>query len=268
MPKPPDTMLKTNPQKIFLAGYGKMAEAILQALVSMEDRFEIWVIGRHLQKASALASKYLQNPRASTDGFQQTLDIDGHILLLAIKPYALASLNTKGCAKRVLSVLAGVDIQALQACVHAEIYVRAMPNIAAFFKKSCTALYSHATQDPLAQEIFEQCGSVLWLSHESKFDAAMAISGSSPAFLALFAESLSDAGVREGLTREESYAFIKGLFEGFPCLLDHKSPSQIKEEVASPSGVTIEGIAALESHAFRGAIIDAIHKVVAKAKKP
>ncbi|WP_146745217.1 pyrroline-5-carboxylate reductase [Helicobacter monodelphidis] len=259
-------------QKIYILGYGKMAEAIALSLSSYTD-FSLCIAGRNQQKALCLAKKCEcsknQIEVCTGEDFCGQIarqDFLGEaILLFALKPYALSSVRINGHFKAVYSIAAFVTLKELELAFSADSFVRAMPNIAARHKKSFTALYAHK-QEELASKVFGSCGQVFWLSSESKFEAGMAISGCSPAYLAMVAESLSDAGVREGLSREESNAFVRGLFEGFSALLQETHPVSIKEEVSSPSGTTIEGVALLESRALRSAFIDAIHAVIQKSR--
>ncbi len=251
-------------QKIILVGYGKMAEAIF---VACKDHFEICLVGRNEQKMRVLAEKYNSKINITTQGFnEKPLHIEDEIIILAFKPLALNTFCTTGKASLICSILAGTPLEHLKKHYQSLEYIRAMPNIAATFQQSCTAMYGTAP-NKIAEEIFKKCGDIVWLLSESKFDAAMALSGCAPAFLAIIAESLCDAGVREGLSREESQKFVLGLFSGFNALISHKHPTFIKEEVSSPAGVSIEGIAFLESHSLRGLLIEAIHKTVLKAQK-
>lgn len=248
---------------ITLVGYGTMARAILCAC---HEQFRFEIIGRDISKAAALAKEFGQTSFGSVGFDGHVFEAEGKNILLAVKPHALSSFRTKGYAQSVMSVLAGVSIASLEKTCPALHHVRAMPNIAAVYRQSCTALFA-TEKIALAEQLFDACGSIIWLSSENKFDAAMALSGCAPAYLAMAAEALSDAGVREGLSREESIAFVRGLFHGFASLLDKQHPELIKESVASPSGVTIEGVALLESCGFRGALIEAIHRSLAKVRK-
>lgn len=250
-------------QHIVLVGYGAMARAILKACC---HSFSFEIIGRDALKAQALADEFGQKSGGSAGFDGSAFEANGKNIVLAIKPYALDSFHTQSCANVVISVLAGVELAQLKRACPASYHIRAMPNVGAAYRKSCTALFAHTKHD-LAQSLFEACGSVIWLANENSFDAAMALSSCAPAYLAMAAEALADAGVREGLNREESVAFVRGLFDSFTTLLLHEHPALIKESILSPSGVTIEGLAFLESHSFRGMLIEAIHAATTKVRK-
>ena len=75
-----------------------------------------------------------------------------------------------------------------------------------------------------------------------------------------FIEALGDAGVMYGLTRPQAYELAAGMIAGTGKLMLHqgKHPGQMKDDVCSPGGTTIRGVAALEKAGFRTAIIQAV----------
>ena len=89
------------------------------------------------------------------------------------------------------------------------------------------------------------------------------VSGCSPAFVAMFIEALSDAAVMYGIPRKTAYQIVEKMMEGTAAmaLATEQHPGQMKDAVASPGGTTIRGIASLEEHNFRGAVIDAIKAI-------
>jgi len=106
----------------------------------------------------------------------------------------------------------------------------------------------------------------LWLESEAKLDAATAIGGSGPAFLALVAEALADGGVACGLSRDEAAALTTGLFRSYAALA-HEHPAAVKDMVMSPAGTTAAGYGALEDRGVRGAFIEAVRKAYDRSRK-
>lgn len=82
-----------------------------------------------------------------------------------------------------------------------------------------------------------------------------------PAVLAIFIEALADAGVLNGLSREEAYLLAEQSLIGTAkmALLSGKHPGAIKDDVCSPGGTTIQGVVTLEEYGFRNAVIKAIN---------
>ena len=236
---------------ITIIGNGKMALAIAKGL---KDNIE--VVGRDetkLKEFSKLTgAKYY---------LLENFNITNKTIVLATKPYALESLNLQGKAKEVISIMAGKKIYEIKKYIDSEIYSRAMPNVAAEFLASTTAVYGSNT----AYEIFSKIGKAIKVNSEKELDIATAIAGSGPAFLALVAEAIADGGVLCGLNRELSYELTAGLFKSFASI--DKKPSVIKDSVMSPAGTTASGYEALEENNVRNGFIKAIKKAYEKSQK-
>ena len=244
---------------IHIIGYGEMAKAIANGL---KGEKEFAVVGRDTQKLKKF-SKEFECEYFELDGF----DISNKNILLAIKPYALqeVSMRIKGEANLLISILAGKAIFELQKYIKAKSYVRAMPNVAAKYKKSTTALTGDLEAKDYSLKLFSYIGKAIWLESDDEIDMATAIIGSGPAFLAIIAEAFSDGGVNIGLKRDKAVELTKGLFESFSSLDDNFS--KIKDVVMSPNGTTAEGLYVLEEEAVRGKIIKTVKKTYEKSKK-
>ncbi|MFQ6341457.1 pyrroline-5-carboxylate reductase [Campylobacter sp. VTCC 70190] len=242
---------------LYILANGTMATALAYGL---KDDYELCIVGRNPKKLQTL----------STQGFKTLLyedfDIEGKDVILAFKPYALEAMATilKGQARILISVLANVDFEKLQS-IKAQNYARIMPNTAAKYKASTTPYIlknSHFEKEIL--DILQSFGWAFKLDNEAQMNAAMAISGCAPAFLALIAESIANGGVYEGLPKELSLNLTRSLFKSSSALLEHEHPALIKENICSPAGVTIKGIKILEQKGVRGSFFEAISASAAK----
>ena len=94
---------------------------------------------------------------------------------------------------------------------------------------------------------------------ENLLDVVTAVSGSSPAYVFLFIEAMADAAVAEGMARAQAYKFpAQAVLGSAKMVLETgKHPEQLKDEVCSPGGTTIQGVSALEEMGFRSALIKA-----------
>ncbi|TBR81156.1 pyrroline-5-carboxylate reductase [Campylobacter novaezeelandiae] len=237
---------------IYILGNGAMASALACGL---QEKYQVYIIGRDEKKLTDLEKQ----------GFKTLLykdfSLENKNVILAFKPYALKDMaNILNAQARILiSVLANVSFDTLK-CIKAQNYVRIMPNIAAKYKASATPylIQNSYFKDEIIQ-ILQTFGNIYELKEEKQMNAAMAISGCAPAFLALIAESIADGGVNEGLDRDLSIELTQGLFESFAQLLSHKHPALIKEKICSPAGVTIKGVRTLEKYAIRSAFIEALN---------
>ena len=243
--------------KILLIGAGHMGGAMLQGL-HVKD---ITVVERDTHKAEVLQKRY-----PSLTIVQSIPSLDGYIVVLAIKPQSFATLQTKGVAKGLISILAGVSLENLKKGIHAEAYIRAMPNMAASVCKSATSLCGDSVLKAEAIEILSTIGSCFWLESEKELDIAMGLAGCAPAWMALVAESLSDGAVNLGLKRELTYPFIAALFEGMGEVLKHEHPALLKDKVMSPAGTTVAGYAKLEEGGVRDSFIKAMEAAYLRAK--
>ena len=104
---------------------------------------------------------------------------------------------------------------------------------------------------------------------EVLIDAASAVSGCGPAFVYMFAEALADAAVECGLPRNKAIEYAAQTLSGAAelMLVSGKHPAQLKDEVCSPAGSTIEGVHSLENSAFRGAVINAVNASFKRTKE-
>ncbi len=249
--------------KLTIVGNGSMAHALARGL---HKNFELEFIARDEDVFEALFNEY----KADTISLQGKIDVTGKTLLLCVKPYALENVATKlhGEARALYSILAGTSMQVLNDAIKAQHTIRAMPNVAAAYGSSATALTGDSALKDESMEIFDAIGRSIWLDSEKALDIATAVAGSGPAYLALVAEAMMDGGVRQGLKRDESRALVNALFEGFaPLLNDSKHPALIKDSVMSPGGTTAAGYSALESHAVRYGFIEAIEKAFMVTQK-
>ena len=100
---------------------------------------------------------------------------------------------------------------------------------------------------------------------EDKIDAGCALSGCGPAFVYMFIEALSDAGVECGLPRDKALMYASQTLLGSAKLvLDGSHPAVLKDAVCSPGGTTIAGVHALENGGFRGVAMNAVLKAYEK----
>ncbi len=249
--------------KISIIGYGAMATAILNGMKNGKWKMEnVEIVGRNEEKMQSVSNifgcKY-----ALIDGY----DINGKIVILAVKPYALqeVSMRIKGEADILISILAGKSLLELEKYIKAKSYIRAMPNIAAKYQASITAVTGDREAKEKALEILNSIGDVVWVESDDEIDMATAIIGSAPAFLAIIAEAISDGGVYTGLKRDLSEKLTRGLFKSFASLRENFS--EIKNYVMSPKGTTAEGIKQLETDGMRGIIMKGIISTYEKSKK-
>ena len=190
------------------------------------------------------------------------------IVLLCHKPAQLEDVagEIRGTAKAVVSILGGVPIGDVEAAYPDTPVYRFMPNVAAEVRRGvfCYVAGSRAADGPEKEvlELFGRLGTVVPVS-ESQMDGAMAVMSCAPAWIALVAEALVDAGVKSGLQREQAERLVAETVAGTGALLAEGTPPQeVRRRVTSPGGITARGTAALEAGGLRAAFYAAVDAVV------
>jgi pyrroline-5-carboxylate reductase len=190
------------------------------------------------------------------------------VVVLAVKPQTLRSVlkEIRDHARPwqlVISIAAGVPLAVLEEALHNCRVIRAMPNTPLMVSAGMTALAPGSRSTPedldLALDLFRAVGRAEVVA-ETHLDAVTALSGSGPAFVAVFAEALADGAVKMGLPRALAMEFAAQTLLGTARLLLEKNlhPGVLKDLVTSPGGTTIHGLHALEQGAFRAAVMSAI----------
>ena len=169
--------------------------------------------------------------------------------------------------KAVISILGGTPLAAVEAAYPGKPVYRFMPNIPAEVGQGvfCYAPGTHASEGPEQDvlDMFGRIGTVVKLA-EPLIEPATALMGCGPAFFALVAEALVDAGVRHGLTADAAGRLAVETMAGTAAVLrEHGDDTAgLRRRVTSPGGSTARGLAALERGGVRAAFSDAVDSVV------
>jgi len=261
-----DRLIKAN---ITFIGGGNMAGALIQGLIANG------VPGKQLRVAEpnadrrwVLEDQYgiqtFANNRAAIAG------IGSGAVVLAVKPGVVKAVLSEiaigmDSGLLVVSIAAGVPMARLAAVLpQGQPLVRVMPNTPALVRAGISAmLFSDGLSEikrELARRIMEAVGEVLEVTDEALMEAVTALSGSGPAYVYLMAEALSDGGVACGLPREFADRLAVKTLLGSARMIDESGqhPAVLKNQVTSPGGTTIAGVAQLETSGVRGALIAAV----------
>ncbi len=195
--------------------------------------------------------------------------------VLAVKPDAAESAcRALGAAgiRRVLSVVAGMPAARLEAVLpDGAVVVRAMPNTPALVGAGVSAIAGgvNATAADLAwaEELLGAVGKVVRVP-ERQLDVVTGLSGSGPAYVFLVIESLVDAGVLAGLSRELSTTLAVETVKGAATLIAESgaSAASLRADVTSPGGTTAAGLRALEARGVRSAFLEAVLAATERAR--
>ena len=223
------------------------------------------------------------NKRArKTTGVEQAESLENLIktsecVVLAVKPQSFGAVlpvikaNTFD-GQIIISLAPGVTVDYLSIETGGKTkIVRTMPNTPAMVGEGMTAVcfgndnFSEEAKQ-LVKSLFETVGKMVELP-ERLMDAAIVANGSSPAFVYIFMEALADGAVKYGIPRAQAYEMVAQTVIGSAKMLleTGEHPGKLKDNVCSPGGTTIAGVAALEEAGFRNAIMKAADACYEKA---
>jgi pyrroline-5-carboxylate reductase len=175
--------------------------------------------------------------------------------------------------KTVISVAAGITIAYIADRLPAKArIVRAMPNAPALVLAGVAGIAKgeHATVEDvqIAEVIFNAVGKAVVIE-EKYLDAVTGLSASGPAYVFLFIEALTDAGVKVGLARNIAGLLAAQTVLGAARMVleSGRHPAELKDMVASPGGTTIAGLYALERGGLRGTVIEAVEAATIRSQE-
>ncbi len=199
------------------------------------------------------------------------------VLLLCTKPNDISKAlgdavkMAVGQPRLVISIAAGVTLAALEAAAAENFRViRAMPNTPALVGHGaagyCLGTRATAEDSKTAQSLLGAVGIAIEVP-ERLMDAVTGLSGSGPAYIYVVIDALADGGVRAGIPRADAVRLAAQTVLGSAAMVleTGEHPAVLKDMVTSPGGTTIAGLAALERHGLRSALIEAVGAATQRA---
>jgi len=263
-------------RKVAILGAGRIGEALISGLLSSGWRKpgEIAATSRRPERVAELGERYeiaatLSNRDAAASA---------SLVVIAVKPQDIEGLLGEiggliSPDQTVLTVAAAIQTSRIESRLSAGVpVVRAMPNTPSTVHEGIAGLCAgaHAGDEhlDLAEEALSHLGGVVRVP-ESAMDAITAVSGSGPAYFALLAEAMIEAGILLGLSREISTQLVVQTMLGTAKQLrDEKMhPVELREMVTSPGGTTIAAIRELEMAGVRAAFLNAIQAAMVRARE-
>jgi pyrroline-5-carboxylate reductase len=262
--------------RIAILGCGKIGEALVAGLLSSGWRKpgDIVVTGRRQERLDELTTAYgvaatLSNAEAVAGA---------NLVVVAVKPQDFETLLGEigpllSSEQTILSVAAAIPTAAIERRIAPNVpVVRAMPNAPATVHEGIAGICAGAHADDehlaLAEDVLAHLGGVARVPERS-MDAVTAVSGSGPAYFALLAEAMIEAGILLGLSREISTRLVVQTMLGTAKLLRDEGihPVELREAVTSPGGTTIRAIRELERAGVRAAFLNAIQAAMERSKE-
>ena len=262
--------------KIALIGGGNMGEAMLSAILDkgISQSSAISVSDIDDARRQYLAQKYGVTATSSNRLAVEKSDV----VVLAIKPQNLAEvmaeLNSQlKPTQLVLSIIAGARIDTLRLGLSHDCIVRAMPNTPAQIGEGISVWTATAEvteqQKGWTSSILGAMGKEIYVDDEKYIDMATAVSGSGPAYVSLFVESLVDAAVHIGLPREMAQELVLQTVLGSGHFIQKsgKPPAELRRMVTSPGGTTAEALLQFQKGKFTDLVKQAVKAAYDRARE-
>lgn len=256
--------------KIGFIGFGNMGQAMAKGFIGQEalKPEEIYANDINWDRLTSDAVTYGFNPVKDSKQLVNSVDM----VVIAVKPYLVEDVvlevkeELKG--KVLVSMAVNYPFEKFEKIVYPETHhISIAPNTPVAVGEGVIAYEDkHSlTDDELEAfiELFSKVGLVVGI--ESKYLYVIGtVAGCGPAFTSMYIEALADAGLKHGLPRQLAYQIVSQMLVGTGKLQlesgDH--PGIMKDNVCSPGGTTIKGVASLEKNAFRGTVIEAVDAVL------
>jgi pyrroline-5-carboxylate reductase len=259
--------------RIAILGAGRIGESLLAGLRS-SDWADLVATTRREERAAELADRH--GIEATTSNAEAIKGAD--VVVLAVKPQDIETLlgevgHLLEPTQTVLSIAAAIPTASIERHLADDVpVVRAMPNTPATVHEGIAGMCAgrHAGREHLdrAGTVLRAVGDVVEVP-EHAMDAITAVSGSGPAYYALLAEAMIEAGILLSLSREVSTKLVVQTMLGTARLLRDETmhPVELREMVTSPGGTTIRAIRELEQAGVRAAIFNAINAAMERSKE-
>jgi pyrroline-5-carboxylate reductase len=269
-------MSETGARKVAILGGGRIGEALLSGLLSSGWRAadEIAVTSRREERAAELHERHgVEATTSNPDAIE-----GAGLVVVAVKPQDIDTLlgQIGGLVtpqQTLVSVAAAITTRHIEERIAEGIpVVRAMPNSPSTVHEGMAGISAgtHAGDEhlALAEEALAHLGRVVRVQ-ESWMDAVTAVSGSGPAYFALLAEAMIEAGILLGMSREISTTLVVQTMFGTAKQLRDEGmhPVELREAVTSPGGTTIAAIRELEQAGVRAAFLNAIQAAMDRARE-
>lgn len=255
-------------KKISFIGGGNMAQALISGLVSSGINPELITVSAPSKETRDQYDKQQMNT-VDASANPKAAVIGADIVVLAVKPQVMRQVVGEFADaldnQLVISVAAGLSTDLLSDMLggYSNI-VRAMPNTPSMIQMGATGLYGtdaiSAEQKQLATAVVEASGLVIWVDDEAHMHAVTAVSGSAPAYMFYFIESMVDGAVALGLDKEKASALAMQTMLGAAkmAMNSDDTPAELRRKVTSPKGTTQAAVESMQANEIGRQISEAM----------
>jgi len=264
-------------QKIGLVGGGRMATALGRGFVRAKLIAPASLVVSDPDEA-ARSRFAAEIPGATVVDDNKQVAAAADVLFLAVKPQQMSTAlddiaGTLRLQALVVSIAAGISIARLAEGLPKQTrIVRVMPNSPCLVGQGASgyALGKHATSQDgkLVHQLLTAVGQAFEVP-ETLLDAVTGLSGSGPAFVYMMIEAMTEGGTAMGLPQELANALAAQTVAGAAAMVQTtgQDPTALRDQVTSPGGTTLAGLAALDCGGFRAAVVEAIRAATKRSEE-
>lgn len=259
-------------KKIGFIGAGNMATAIIDGIIrsNPEAAKSITVFDIMPEKLDIMAKKGV-----CISNLAKEVVIVSDIIVLAVKPqnYAEVLESIKydiDSTKVIVTIAAGISTEYIAKALDCDCpMVRVMPNTPLLLGVGASALSRRNISDEDFKYVYDMFanGGVVEILDESKMNSVIAINGSSPAYVYLFAKAMVDYAEKEGIDTDSALRLVCATLKGSAEMLEKSgdTPDVLIKKVSSPGGTTLKALEKLEEKDFYNSVIEAMDACTKRA---
>ncbi len=258
--------------KIGFIGAGKMAEAMIKAVINSKITNKIYASDKNKEKLEHIKKEAKINVFSDNKELVNNSDL----VFLAVKPQNIDEVldeikdNVKN--QLIVSIAAGITLSRLESKLKNKRIIRVMPNTPCLVNEMAAgfSLGKHCNDKDakLIEEILNSAGKAFLLK-EDLLDAVTGLSGSGPAFIAYLLEAMIEGGIKSGLNKDIATELALQTAKGTAKLLQETgmTTQELIKAVSSPKGTTIAGREILENSDIKEVLIKTIEKATKRSKE-
>ena len=259
-------------KKIGFIGAGNMATAIIDGILRNDPASadSITVFDVMAEKLEIMSKKGV----STTVSAKNVVEISD-ITVLAVKPqnYAEVLESIKEAVnpnKVIVTIAAGISTDYIAKAVECECpMVRVMPNTPLLLGVGATAVSRRNISDEDFKYVYDMFanGGVVEILDESQMNSVIAVNGSSPAYIYLFAKAMVDYAQKEGIAYDAALKLVCATLKGSAEMLENSgdTPDILIKKVSSPGGTTLKALEKLDEKDFYNSVIEAMDACTKRA---
>ncbi len=248
-----------------VGGVGWLGTCIAEAIVKKH------VVAPKNLGASFRSSKPAIWPGQLLTANNQELANWADVIIMSVRPADWPAVQVNAQGKLVISVMVGATLAQLGRHHQTERVIRTMPNVGAMVGHSYTPWVGSnsitAEDKAIVKAIFNACGVADQYDDESAIDYMTGLTGSGPAFPALFAEAMMKDAMARGFAADKAKRAVTELLIATGRLLeqDPKHPSETVAEFLNYKGTTAAAITAMRAAGLERVVSEGLAAALQKS---